>query len=468
MRVVLWAIFVLAFLLRLKAYLSFSPFWLDECSLSLSILNRGLLGYFAPLEHTQSAPPFFMFDTKLLTLFFGEKELVMRFIPFLCSLLSIGVFYLFTKKFFIKNHTLIAANLLFALNYRLIYFAQEFKQYSSDVLLVLLVLLFFQKIDLESLTAKKQLLLGVLMFLVLLYSLPVAFVLGAFIIYNIKKCKIWMFLAPIVALGIPYYVFSLLPSKKLMLDTYASLWAGGFLSLNPLSLLSVLRENLLYFFLPNTFVLLGIILLTLGIVVTLKEKSKLNTLLLLTLGCALLASFLHLYPIKERVALYLLPLFLTLMLKPLDSVSLKKRALGVFIVFLTFVYFLNLSYVPKLFQKETFVKTGAKGVMELLKDGYSQGDVVVVNDASSSIYAYYAKYFGFYTPRYVGINLVKYDRVYYTGLLNQLPKGQTYWLFYAYDYVKKPVVPYVKEWVAGKEVLKVYEDKGSYLAKVRL
>ena len=44
------------------------------------------------------------------------------------------------------------ANFLFAVNYYLIYYSQEFKQYSSDVLVTILILLGLNKTNFEKIS----------------------------------------------------------------------------------------------------------------------------------------------------------------------------------------------------------------------------------------------------------------------------------------------------------------------------
>jgi len=166
-----FALFLVALLgvvLRFKAYFSSYPLWMDEASLAINILNKDIFEFFAPLEHHQSAPFLFLFCTKALTLFFDTSENVLRIIPFLASLGAIPLFYFLSKKFLNNKISILISNLLFVINYQLIYFACEFKQYSLDVFCCLALFLMFLKVDLEKISNLKIILLSLFSLLAVL------------------------------------------------------------------------------------------------------------------------------------------------------------------------------------------------------------------------------------------------------------------------------------------------------------
>src|SRR5574344_42081 len=96
--IILLFIFLIAIVLRLKTFLIGRPLWHDECSLSLSIVDRTFGGIFLPLEQSQKAPIGFMLISKLVTSILGIKEFSLRLLPFLSGIVSILIFYLFSKK----------------------------------------------------------------------------------------------------------------------------------------------------------------------------------------------------------------------------------------------------------------------------------------------------------------------------------------------------------------------------------
>ena len=109
--------------LRIKAFVAGRPLWHDECSLALNIFdNNNIFAYFKPLNYTQAAPPLFMIATKIITNIFGINEYTLRFIPLLSGILSIPAFYILSRRFISNIWVILIANLLFAINYQLIYY----------------------------------------------------------------------------------------------------------------------------------------------------------------------------------------------------------------------------------------------------------------------------------------------------------------------------------------------------------
>ena len=132
--IIILGIFLLGVFLRVKTYLYGRPLWLDECQIAMNIISKNITGFFSGLIWQQSAPPIFLIIVKLFTYQLGIKELALRIFPLICGLISIPVFYKFSRLFLFNRLSIIAANFLFAVNIQLIYYAQELKQYSSDVL----------------------------------------------------------------------------------------------------------------------------------------------------------------------------------------------------------------------------------------------------------------------------------------------------------------------------------------------
>lgn len=479
--VILVLVFIAGICIRAKSYFSGYTFWLDECSLALNIMHRNIFGYFSPLEHVQSAPPFFMMATKVITHFFGINEFSLRFIPFVSSIASLPLFYLFSKKFLTKKYSIVIAFLLFALNCQLFYFGAEFKQYSSDVMMCLLAFLFFSSFKLDEASLKKILLYGALSFGAFLFSLPVIFIVGAFVLYSIfdyksinkqKIIKLLVFLTPFIIFLPIYYLFVLFPSKYDMVNVFLNIWQDGFITLNLSGILKLIRINLIFFFEQRNYTLFGLLLLIMGFVSAYKSMklSKDFLLLIFIFVCVLLASYLQIYPIKERVALYLFPFLLVMLVKPLDAIMFKCKIRSIVIIALFLFFtssFFSFAYY-KGFEPEIIEKKGMGTVyMKILKANYKDNEIVVYNDASDSIYEYNSMRFGFSTNKFIRIGLPEYSREFYMSLLNQLPKGRTYWFYYPYDYHIHTVTGFVKDWAKDKTILRMKSGPHSLLLHVK-
>ncbi len=135
------AILMIAAVLRLSQYMANRSLWLDEAMLALNIVNRSFIGLTQPLDYVQGAPLGFLFLQKLMTVLFGNMDYVLRIVPLVCGLTSIWLMYALAEHVFIERLSVVAAIILFAVSDRLIYYTSEVKQYSSDVLICLVLLL---------------------------------------------------------------------------------------------------------------------------------------------------------------------------------------------------------------------------------------------------------------------------------------------------------------------------------------
>jgi hypothetical protein len=131
-------------LLRLWQYAGNTSLWVDEIALAENILRRPLGKLlFSPLDFDQVAPTGFLFLVKSATNLFGPSDPVLRLVPLLCSLASLGLFVAVARRV-LAGWTRLFAMGLFALGVPLILYAAELKQYSGDVaasvLMTLLVL----------------------------------------------------------------------------------------------------------------------------------------------------------------------------------------------------------------------------------------------------------------------------------------------------------------------------------------
>ncbi len=126
---------------RLKAYLNAAPLWGDEVSLVLSILKKNVLGLFSNLLENQKAPPLFMVISYIFTKIGGYNVLSYRFFAFLSSIFSLFLFFLLSLKLYRSRIPVLIGLYIFSICEPLIYYAREFKPYSTDVFVCLLLIL---------------------------------------------------------------------------------------------------------------------------------------------------------------------------------------------------------------------------------------------------------------------------------------------------------------------------------------
>jgi len=134
-----WFIIAYGILLRLTQYLSNSSLWLDESRLALNIVNRSFSQLLQPLDYGQGAPLGFLILEKAAVRLLGSSEYALRFLPLLCGVVSLLLFYRLAAQSISPKAVPIALG-LFALSGPLIYYSSEVKQYSSDVAAAVLLL----------------------------------------------------------------------------------------------------------------------------------------------------------------------------------------------------------------------------------------------------------------------------------------------------------------------------------------
>lgn len=128
--------------LRLRAFLVDRALWLDEAALARSLLERDFLRLFAfPLMEDQSAPPGFLALVHGSVTLFGFNETSLRLVPLLASIATLVCAVLLARRAFASSMGSALFVALIAFSPFLIYYGQEFKQYSLDALAATGVLL---------------------------------------------------------------------------------------------------------------------------------------------------------------------------------------------------------------------------------------------------------------------------------------------------------------------------------------
>ncbi|MGB5914806.1 MAG: hypothetical protein WBG63_08070, partial [Phormidesmis sp.] len=128
-------------LLRLHQYLLDRSLWIDEAFVAINLLNRGYGELLLPLDYNQGAPYGFLVIERLAVDMFGTSEWVLRLFPFVSGLAALFLFIRVASYFCTKVGLTVSLALL-ALCDRAIYYGSELKQYSSDLMLALLLYVF--------------------------------------------------------------------------------------------------------------------------------------------------------------------------------------------------------------------------------------------------------------------------------------------------------------------------------------
>jgi hypothetical protein len=317
-------IIALGAVLRLRLYLADRSLWVDEASLALNVLGRSIGGLWRPLDFLQAAPVGFLMLQKVTVSLLGGSEYALRLVPLMAGLISLPLFLALARRTVGPMAGLVGLAMM-SLSKGLIYYSSEAKQYSTDVVCCLLILLATLHALRGGGRARRMAWFAVTGVFAIWFSHPSVFVFGgaavtllaaAFATRNRRWIK-----AIVIALTAAF------------ISSAANYW----LLLRPLRHSSALhdfwaREGFMpwpiaprsFLWLWNTFFRAygtpgGIkvpaflhLLLLIGAVVLLYRSLALLLMLLLPPLLALMAAALHQYPYFHRLTLFALPMYFLL------------------------------------------------------------------------------------------------------------------------------------------------------------
>lgn len=467
-------VFFVAVFFRIMVLLDNRPFWHDEAPVALTVINNSFLDMYNNIVDFQKAPFLFWAFSKLTTNILGISELSFRLYPFICSIISIFIFYSFSCQFLEKKSTIIIANFLFAINFQLLYFAQELKQYSSDILFFMLSLLFFSRIINYEFNFKKALIVIVYSFLMILLSFPSCFVVAAFLIlkiFKLKKTEIFnmiFFILSLLVFGSIYYFVFLFDKYNHELNYLADYWQSGFLSIN--NFYSIFESLYLYFFKPNISFFMYIPLFLYGFYLISKEKRTIFPIVLVSLLIVILSSVLAFYPLFERVAVYLIPLFIVFSIKPFDVIKGKclKNILIIGFSLLSFSAYFDGNYYERILSKEPFLQWDAKESLLFIKDNYKEKDVILINESSYREYQYYSRAINFHPEEIYRFSYRYKTKEEFYNYINNLDLNKKYWFYLPFVGSDNQEQKWLKDWRNKNlnKVVKEYKKQKSYVIKI--
>ncbi len=471
---------IIGIVLRCKGFLDNPSMWHDECALAWNVKYKNYSELFGQLRFLQVAPPCFLIFSKILISFFNianvaEKcDFTLRLIPQISGILSIGLFYLISKEVYCKKISIAVALFLFSINSILIDYSYEFKPYSTDTFCTILLLYIFLKIDLAKISIKKLLLIAIAISFAIWFSLPACFVIAAgainLVLTNKSRKKALIFLLPILFNALLFFKFYINGAYHSSGTGMTAFWGNEFILPNLSNFLYLSVENLRYFFFPVKFILFIMILLVYGAFNFIKEKKytflNINALILFLLY---IASVLQIYPFSKRLIIFIIPLLILFMVKPLDKICMQKK-LKSFLI-LSMIFAIAIPQVQNCLKRLSF-KTNkgefAREMMLNIENNLKPDDKIFVNNASRAEFFYYSSFYNI-KNQVIHDNFNKIPDENYLKILNSLQKGN-YWFFLPYDYSpQKNTINFIKNWVENTtEILSKSEATQSILLYVNI
>lgn len=420
--IILFGIFI-----RINQYLSNRALWGDEASLALNIINRSYLELLQPLDRNQAAAPGFLWIEKLFTQLFGNNEYSLRLFPLIAGIIGLIAFYKL-GKWAVSAIALPIALILFACLRYTLYYATEVKQYSSDVTITLLLCLLLIPLRNKMLNIKRILSIGSLGAVAIWFSHPVIFVLAGIELANLittpnnKRKVILINRLPAYSLWIVSFgfLYFLTIARVMQNNSLQNAWGDEYPS-TVFDLLWLLDSLGRFFYRPLGFTAIfdgiAILAFVIGCIFFIR-KEKIKFLILMSpVFTTLAASYLHKYPFRGRLILFLAPLFILVIAEGiafmLTSLNHSKRHnyLAIIGVILAFTLIL-----PSVFRAASFVfypetKHEIRLIMDYIKTHQDSGDGIYIGDGGP------ADQFEYYAGKY-GYSKSDYARGYYSEFLN--------------------------------------------------
>ncbi|HLO33552.1 MAG TPA: glycosyltransferase family 39 protein [Anaerolineales bacterium] len=477
-RIAIIAIIMFGMILRASKYL---PGWLmrgDELAVMRNLINRSAMDLMTkPLHNEQAAPFGFVLSIKTLITIFGRSEYVLRLPAFLAGCFSLILMQsLLTKTG--KRYGNIFALAGFAFGDYLIYYSAELKQYSTDVLLCLILLLaFYQHLDKET-TAKDFIVLTALGTLALCFSYTALFIIAGIGITllihywrNSQKLR-WIALTGMIWMGTFLALYFLLLRQQTQDPYLITFWDNllSFMPMPPWRDLSWFPKALdgLFFVVAglSSSVVFVIPIYALGLWGFLKEK-KWQWALVLTIpvGLNIVVSGFQKYPFHGRLILYLLPLIFIVLGKGIDLlIGLSYNRVFANAAFAALIILLLRPVIPttnSYLLTHSYLNEELKSVFSFLEEHHQDDDLLYLYHSVGSKYIYYAPVFNLEKSPYImGQNNSGNIKKYQTELA-ALPRGQRIW--FVFSHVVQAKVRKGKSQDEREYILKYLKENGALL-----
>ena len=396
------AVLFAACALRLAEYVHNKAIWLDEAYLALNILSRSYAGLLERLDFGQGAPIAFLMLERAAVDILGPSEYALRAVPLAAGLVTPFLLYVLLRRWTGWGGAVFALA-VFAVSATGIRYASEVKQYSTDVLVTLVLLAALTPLAKGNVTLARGALAAAVGGIAVWCAFPAVFVLaGAATALHIdaayrRRYRDCVGLALVSAVWVAsfaaYFLFSL---RAIGANAEVrSWWLDSFMPFPPRSLIDVnwFVRNFFDFFadpMGMTAGGVGAVLFLLGVAPLLRRAPVLGAMLLTPIAFALLASGLQRYPFSGRFLLFAVPLLLPFVAEGFEHLRAHARspmiAGCIAVVALTQP---SVSAIRAMVRPEA--SEGIRPTYEFLKDRVQAADTVYVYHWASFPIQYYEK-----------------------------------------------------------------------------
>jgi len=303
---------------RIRQWAGGRSLWLDEVLIADNLVQRGFIDLVRePLLHSQAAPVLWLWLERLCVELFGTSERSLRIIPLLAGLAALGLTFLLARQVLPRVLVPIPV-VVVALHPQLIYYSNEVKQYSMDVVVVLVLILMSFRIParpVDGPALRRLAAAGVVAIwlshasIFALTGVSVVLVLRAVLQRDLRRAvRVALVLSPwLVSLAISYVAVLRPLTQNQPLSDF---WAYTF----PTSALDLPAWFVRRWYdlagapLRLTVRVVGLALLVYGLVRLSRGAGRRTALLWAAVPAAMLAAAVSAYPFANRLVLWLVPL----------------------------------------------------------------------------------------------------------------------------------------------------------------
>ncbi|RYZ49810.1 MAG: hypothetical protein EOP49_15370 [Sphingobacteriales bacterium] len=391
---------------RVTVFFHSRNLFIDEANIARNVFERSFLQLATPLSYEQYAPPVFMWMLKLSTVFLGYGEMAFRLFTLLCSAAALGVMYLLMKRLTSLRSLWYPIGLM-AVAFIMLRYSTELKQYMSDVLIVLSLILLALKTDIFNISRKRFVLTWFIAGTVAIWgAMPSVFALtgvGCYYFFDALRRKQYALSGIVAFTGVlwlcQFAIYYFLILKPQIESNYLQNFHQDYFLYATPSVMSEWKHNwnVIKTLIQETggysdfFGAANVLLLILGTAFFLRKDFMKSLLILVPLAAVMLAAGLNQYSLIPRVALFIMPLFLVIMgygLEQLMGVRWKVVPVVLFLLGLKGIY--NHSMVGAMMVQKKEIEHITKA-MDFVQGQGLTGDQIYVHNGARPSFIYYSQ-----------------------------------------------------------------------------
>lgn len=444
---------------RLLVYAHNRSLWLDEASLACNVISRNYEMLTLPLDDNQAAPVGFLMVVKSITHVLGDSEYALRLFPLLCGLFAMIGFVGIAKRLPSTTATQIAIG-LFAFCPTLIVYSSEFKQYSTDVLVAVVIARLAIRVYQNEYRMRDLFLLGTIGGISTIFAHTSVFILtgvslvltlqsrsGARILQVSLCVAIWLALFACV-----YFMHLRGASDNRFLFEF---WRESFVPWPPYRIGDAKwfpRIFLAFFDNPAGFVLddislapLAAIVFAIGMISLYKRDPQLLAICLAPWGMVLIAAAIHKYPFGDRLVLFLVPSAILVVGEGSSAIMIAAKQFRLLYI-IPAVLVMSPALTALLYAGTGIPKDNPRDAVRWLADHHKDGDTIHIYPLAEPAFRYYSRNRVWKGDYIVGSHSGKWiERV---DGYNTLRGRQRVWLFFSH--IRGPVWPQLYSMILDK------------------